>query len=51
VRIGRRASFVSFDYSRDALAEIDGFFRKSHRVILPLTVQEIPDEQIARKLA
>jgi SAM-dependent methyltransferase len=43
--------FVSFDYSRDALAEIDAFFRKSGRVIIPLTVQEILDEQIARKLA
>ncbi len=43
--------FVSFDYSRDALAEIDAFFRKSGRVIVPLTVREILDEQIARKLA
>jgi SAM-dependent methyltransferase len=43
--------FVSFDYSRDALAEIDAFFRKSGRVIIPLTVREILDEQIARKLA
>jgi hypothetical protein len=43
--------FVSFDYSRDALTEIDAFFRKSGRVIIPLTVQEILDEQIARKLA
>jgi hypothetical protein len=43
--------FVSFDYSRDAYTEIDAFFRKSGRVIIPLTVQEILDEQIARKLA
>lgn len=43
--------FVSFDYSRDALAEIDAFFRKTGRVIIPLTVREILDEQIARKLA
>jgi hypothetical protein len=42
--------FVSFDYSRDALAEIDAFFRKSHRVIVALTVREILDEEIARKL-
>jgi DNA modification methylase len=42
--------FVSFDYSRDALAEIDAFFRKSKRVIIPLTVREILDEEIARKL-
>jgi len=43
--------FVSFDYSSDALAEIDAYFRKSGRVIIPLTVREILDEQIARKLA
>jgi hypothetical protein len=36
--------FVSFDYSRDALAEIDAYFRKSGRVIIPLTVREILDE-------
>jgi hypothetical protein len=43
--------FVSFDYSSDALTEIDAFFRKSGRIIIPLTVREILDEQIARKLA
>jgi DNA modification methylase len=43
--------FVSFDYSSDALAEIDAFFRKSHRVIIPFTVREILDERIAHKLA
>ena len=43
--------FVSFDYSRDALGEIDAFFRKSGKVIVPLTVTEILEEQIARKLA
>jgi hypothetical protein len=43
--------FVSFDYSRDALTEIDAYFRKSGRIIIPLTVREILDEQIARKLA
>jgi hypothetical protein len=43
--------FVSFDYSRDALTEIDAFFRKSQRIIIPLTVREIIDEEIARKLA
>lgn len=43
--------FVSFDYSRDALAEIDAFFRKSKKIIIPLTVDEILTEQIARKLA
>jgi hypothetical protein len=43
--------FVGFGYSSDALHEIDAFFRKSHRIIIPLTVREILDEQIARKLA
>lgn len=43
--------FVSFDYSRDATAEIDAFFRKSGKVIVPLTVDEILNEQLARKLA
>lgn len=27
------------------------FFRREHRVIIPFTVQEILDEQLARKLA
>lgn len=43
--------FISFDYSTDALQEIDHFFRKTGKVIVPLTVREILDEQIARKLA
>ncbi len=42
---------VSFDYSEDALREIDRFFKADHAVIIPLTVREILDEQIARKLA
>ena len=43
--------FVSFDYTSDALHEIDCFFREEHRIIIPLTVHEILDEEIARKLA
>jgi DNA modification methylase len=42
--------FVSFDYSDDALREIESFFKRSHKVIVALTVKEILDEQIARKL-
>ena len=42
--------FVSFDYSDDALREIDAFFKRAHKVIVALTVQEILDEQIAKKL-
>ena len=43
--------FVGFDYSADALREIDAFFRKSGKVIVALTVREILDEQLAKKLA
>jgi len=43
--------FVSFDYSADALAEIDAQFRTTGRVIIPLTVQDILEESLARKLA
>ena len=43
--------FVSFDYSSDAFQEIESFFKRSHKVIVALTVKEILDEQIARKLA
>ena len=43
--------FVSFEFSSDALREVDAFSRREHRVIIPLTVREILDESIARKLA
>jgi DNA modification methylase len=43
--------FVSFDYTGDAMREIDRFFREEHRIIVPFTVKEILDEEIARKLA
>ena len=46
-----KSFFVSFDFTSDALAEIQSFFTKSHKVIIPLTVREILDEQIAMKLA
>ena len=42
--------FVSFDYTSDALAEISSFFRRSGRVIVPFTVKQILDDQIAEKL-
>jgi DNA modification methylase len=47
----KKGFFVSFDFSRDALTEIDAFFRREHIVIVPLTVNEILEEHIARKLA
>jgi hypothetical protein len=43
--------FVAFDYSEDALTEIDRFFRKTGKMIRALTVRDILDEQIAKKLA
>ena len=42
---------ASFGYSKDALVEIDRFFRKTGGMILPLTVKDILEEQLARKLA
>ncbi len=42
---------AAFDYTSDALREIDAFFRKSGKAIIALTVREILDEEIARKLA
>jgi len=46
----RESFFVSFDYSDDALREIESFFKRNHKVIIALTVKEILDEQIAKKL-
>ena len=43
--------FVAFDYSSDALTEVSQFFKRSGKIIIPLTVREILDEAIARKLA
>jgi hypothetical protein len=43
--------FVAFDFSSDALTEIDAFFRKSGKVIIALTVKDILEEQLAKKLA
>ena len=42
--------FVSFDYTEDALEEISAFFKRSGIMIRALTVKDILDEQIARKL-
>lgn len=43
--------FVGFDFSSDATREVGAFFKKTGKVIVPLTVREILDEEIARKLA
>jgi site-specific DNA-methyltransferase (adenine-specific) len=46
-----RGFFVSFDFTSDALTEISGFFRRTGKIIIPLTVREILEDQIAQKLA
>jgi hypothetical protein len=43
--------FVSFDYSQDALSEIQAFFTRTGKTIIALTVADILNEQIAHKLA
>jgi hypothetical protein len=51
-RAERQKGFaVSFDYTDDALTEIDRYFRKTGKVIVPFTVREILDEHVAQKLA
>jgi site-specific DNA-methyltransferase (adenine-specific) len=43
--------FVAFDYSSDAMSEIQSFFKKTGKSIIALTVKDILDELIAYKLA
>jgi DNA modification methylase len=43
--------FVGFGFTSDAEHEIQAFFKRTGKVISPLTVKEILDEEIARKLA
>ena len=43
--------FVGFDFSGDAKRECDAFFRRSGKAIIPLTVKEILEEELAMKLA
>ena len=43
--------FVSFDYTGDAMREIDAFFKKTGKSIIALTVKDILEEHIAHKLA
>jgi len=47
----KKGFFVAFDYSSDAEREIDGFFRRSGKVIIPFTVKEILEDRLAHKLA
>lgn len=43
--------FVAFDFTAGAKAEIGGFFKRTGIVIVPLTVRDILEEEIAMKLA
>lgn len=38
-------------YSDDAPREIESFFRRTRKIIVVVTVKEIWDEQIARKIS
>jgi hypothetical protein len=42
---------VAFDYSIDAKTEISRFFKQTGKVIVPFTVQEILEEELAHNLA
>ena len=42
---------VGFDFSSDAMTEISAFFRKSGKSIIPFTVKEILEDQLAQKLS
>jgi DNA modification methylase len=43
--------FVAFGFTSDATTEVGAFFRNTGKVIVPLTVREILDEELAMKLA
>jgi hypothetical protein len=47
----QKGFFVAFDYSEDALREIGAFFKKTGKTIIALTVKDILEEEIGRKLA
>ena len=42
--------FVAFGYTQDAEQEISDYFKREHRVIIPLTVKELLDGNFAHKL-
>jgi hypothetical protein len=43
--------FASFDFSSDAISEIQSFFKKTSKSIIAFTVKHILEEEIAYKLA
>jgi hypothetical protein len=42
--------FVSFAFTSDAMSDISQFFKRTGKVIIPLTVKEVLEDQIAQKL-
>lgn len=40
-----KSFFVSFDFTHHAMTETGAFFRREHRVIVPLTVHDIFDKK------
>jgi len=46
----QKGFFVAFGYSADAMREIGAFFTNTGKIIIALTVQEILEEELARKL-
>jgi site-specific DNA-methyltransferase (adenine-specific) len=42
--------FIAFGYTSDALAEIQRFLVSEHKMIRPLTVREILDEEVGKRL-
>ena len=42
---------MSFDFTSDAIRESRRFFTEEQRIIIPVIVRDILDEQIAHKLA
>ena len=52
MREDRKKGFiVSFAFSGEAEAEIQAFFQRSGKVIIPATVKDILDQRLAQKLA
>ena len=47
----KKGFFVSFDFSHEAVVEVNEFFKKTGKIIILLTVKEILEEQLAMKLA
>jgi hypothetical protein len=47
----KKGFFISFAYTSDAITEIGRFFKKTGNVIVPFTVSDILDDEIAHKIA